>query len=55
MLITEFNGNTDVKEFQSYLLYPEELQELLKEAGFSKVEIQEIQHGEYDNNFVAQK
>jgi len=54
-LITEFDGKTDVKEFQSYLLYPEELQELLKEAGFSKVEIQEIQPGEYDNNFVAQK
>ncbi len=54
-LITEFNGKINVREFQSYLLYPDELESLLKESGFGKVEIQEIQPGEYDNNFVAKK
>jgi SAM-dependent methyltransferase len=54
-LVTEFEGKTDIKKFQSYLLYPEELEQLLTEAGFKEVTIQEIEPGEYDNNFVARK
>ena len=54
-IITKWNDTEDVREYESYMLLPQELETLLKQVGFKNVRTEEIVPSEYDYNFVAEK